>query len=205
MTMLKLSWDHLCETLEIAQSEDIYKNLISAYSEPHRAYHTLQHIRECLELLDWVNESGPIEDRNLIEAALWFHDVVYNPQQNDNELKSAEWARTALKASGLDEIKCAKIYRLILATEHPHSPESVAEQWMIDIDLAILGSDSARFVEYELQIRTEYNWVPLDEYRQKRRAVLNSFLAQPEIYSTALFRHRFEEQARANLRTACNG
>jgi predicted metal-dependent HD superfamily phosphohydrolase len=71
---------------------------------------------------------------------------------------------------------------------------------MVDTDLVILGAESARFVEYEQQIRKEYAWVPENVFREQRANILRAFLQRPYIFSTDLFRARYEHQARENIR-----
>jgi predicted metal-dependent HD superfamily phosphohydrolase len=39
-----------------------------------------------------------------------------------------------------------------------------------------------------------------ETFRKRRAEVLEQFLGRPHIYSTALFRERYEPRARANLR-----
>lgn len=34
----------------------LHQTLLSCYREPHRAYHTLQHLAECMQFLDDVRE-----------------------------------------------------------------------------------------------------------------------------------------------------
>ncbi|MEA5468385.1 hypothetical protein VB714_05850 [Spirulina sp. 06S082] len=61
--------------------------ILDAYREKHRYYHTLQHIEECLILYDRLPTKSPT-----VEIALWFHDVIYNPQGPNNEMQSANYA-----------------------------------------------------------------------------------------------------------------
>ena len=68
-----------------------------------------------------------------------------------------------------------------------------------DIDLTILGAERARFDEYEADIRREYAFVPEDQFRRRRREILQSFLARPAIYATPWFHERYEARARENL------
>ncbi len=58
-------------------SRETYEELIRHYCEPHRAYHTLQHLKECLQVRRFVNAAcqAPAE----IDLALWFHDAIYDP------------------------------------------------------------------------------------------------------------------------------
>ena len=58
------------------------------------------------------------------------------------------------------------------------------------------------FAEYERQIREEYAHVPGEQFRQRRRAILGSFLDRQRVYGTTHFHDRLEAAARANLRAA---
>jgi predicted metal-dependent HD superfamily phosphohydrolase len=86
-----------------------------------------------------------------------------------------------------------------MATCHRALPVSLDEQWLVDVDLAILGTPAPRFAQYELQIRQEYAFVPEALFRSKRREILSGFLARPTIYSTPHFRSALEHTARINL------
>lgn len=174
--------------------------VIAAYRAPDRAYHTLQHLGECFDRLD---EAGELMERaGEVLVALWFHDAVYDTRSSANEADSAAWAARVLREQGAGNACVARVERLILATRHDRAPETPDEALLVDVDLAILGADRARFDEYEGQIRREYGWVPPDAFRAGRRAVLTWFLERPFLYSTEPFRRRFEAPARANLRRA---
>lgn len=64
-------WNETWRRLDAAAPAGLLEELVAAYSEPHRAYHTLQHLSECLHQLDAcpVEPSAP----GLLELALWFH------------------------------------------------------------------------------------------------------------------------------------
>ncbi|MEM8614433.1 MAG: N-methyl-D-aspartate receptor NMDAR2C subunit [Cyanobacteria bacterium P01_H01_bin.105] len=212
-TLSLLRWQRLCaqfniDTYEAAQE---YKRIVAAYRQSHRAYHTAQHINECLTLLDWV--SGPAQGYPWLEMALWYHDVVYQPRAHNNEQQSADWAVAFLQTHDVASIQIERVESLIMATSHTavsyieasgmeasgsgNATESAG--WLVDIDLAILGAAPPRFLEYDDQIRQEYSWVPEAVYRAKRQVVLSQFLQRPVIYQSDLFRERFEAQARENL------
>ncbi len=173
-----------------------HERLITAYSEPQRAYHTLQHLNECLFLLDQARATGLIEQPDLIETALWFHDAVYDPQGSENEALSAQMA---LEALGDGEM-AREVARFILLTKSHQPGEGADDAWIIDIDLAMFAQPMERVMEYERQIRAEYAWVPQAAYVEKRAEILNDFLNRQQIYLTAWFRERFESRARENLR-----
>ncbi|MEM7588105.1 MAG: hypothetical protein AAF560_32255, partial [Acidobacteriota bacterium] len=174
--------------------------LEALYAEPHRKYHNLQHVLDCLGHL----ESIPIEgaDTEALELAFWFHDAIYSPFKGDNEQASADLAINRLSALGAGVELRDKVHRLIMVTTHDATPRDVDESVMIDIDLAILGSAQEIFEAYETNIRREYKLVPGPLFRRKRKAILESFLARPAIYHTEVFRHRLEAAARSNLQWA---
>lgn len=134
-----------------------------------------------------------------IAIALWFHDAVYDVKAHDNEARSADWAVTALQAAGVSAEVQARAHALIMATEHTAAPLAGDAALLVDIDLAILAATPARFAEYEWQIRQEFAWVPEDVFVEKRRVVLQEFVARLNIYSTAFLHSKMESAARANL------
>ena len=175
----------------------IFAQLAAAYAEPERAYHTAEHIRDCLAELDLSRDLAQYPDE--VEAALWFHDAVYQPGASDNEDRSAELARTALSLRAVPHEVADRTAALVLATRHAALSSSPDEQLICDIDLSILGREPEIFDAFERRIRREYARVPEPIYRRERSAVLSGFLRRRSIYQTDQFRHRYEALARANL------
>lgn len=176
-----------------------HERLVKAYGEPQRAYHSLQHLGECLGVFDVAK--GLIQKPDLIELALWFHDAVYDPKSGENEALSAEWAIEALGGTAAAH----EVARLIMLTKSHQPGEGADDAWIIDIDLAIFAQPASRVLEYERQIREEYAWVPEEVYSEKRAEVLRGFLAREPIYRTSWARERFETRARENLRGLLDG
>ena len=201
-------WQRLCRQLGMdvcVAIEQEFRRIAAAYGESHRTYHTAQHINECLDLLDWAVENVSIAPRwrSTLEMALWYHDVVYQPRASDNERRSAGQAIAFLQSNGVASAQIDCVEALIMATCHFADSEldGVTEvaNWMVDIDLAILGANPQRFWQYNRQIRQEYAWLPVEVYRAKRKDVLARFLERSVIYRSMLFRERFAPQARENL------
>ena len=173
-----------------------HARLLQCYAEPQRAYHTLQHLGECLLSLDDAKKTGLILQPDLIEMALWFHDAVYDPQSSENEELSAQ---LALEALG-DTEWAHEVARLIMLTKTHRPGDGPDDAWIIDIDLAIFAQPMERVLEYERQIRAEYAWVPEEVYVEKRADILMAFLNREQIYLTAWAREHFDTPARENLR-----
>jgi predicted metal-dependent HD superfamily phosphohydrolase len=177
--------------------EALLRDLIARYSEPHRKYHTLQHLQECFEKLGQLRALARKPEE--IELALWFHDAIYDTKRKDNEEKSAQWARSTVLEAGLPAPVGDRVYELVMVTRHNAVPADVDQQVLVDVDLSILGASPDRFDEYELQVRQEYSWVPGPLFRRERRKVLEDFLKRRTIFQTKQFIGAYEAQARANL------
>lgn len=178
----------------VADAYPPFDRLVAAYSEPHRHYHTLEHLGEMFRVVGRL----PVTDRPAVQLAVWYHDAVYDPKATDNEERSSDWAERDLKAWGVPQ--WAAVQGLILATKHtaaePDTPDASA---FLDADLAILGSAEVRYQRYAADIRREYDWVPDNAYRAGRRAVLEGFLTRERIYRTDTMREEGEAAARRNL------
>ena len=80
-------WLRAWNELQYTPPLGLYEQLLQAYSEPQRHYHTLQHLAECLQL---QSESAHLAQHPAeIAIALWFHDAVYDVKAHDNEARSA--------------------------------------------------------------------------------------------------------------------
>ena len=186
-------------------SESLRAELAAAYATDDRHYHDLRHIETLLAMADACADD--IADREAVEAAIWFHDAVYDTQREDNEARSAALAEAQLAGMASDE-RIARIAAMIRATAGHAMPDVIdaaARQdcaLFLDMDLAILGSPEADFDAYEAAVRREYDWVTEPQWRQGRRAVLAGFLARPAIYATPRFQASHEAAARRNLTRA---
>lgn len=176
----------------------VFDELIGAYTAADRHYHDLRHIAACLREFDSIKHltSNP----RAVEAAIWFHDVVYDGQRQDNEEQSAEFADAALVRLGADEALRREVRDLVLFTRHDQAPPTSDGRLMVDIDLASLGLPAEMFDANGLAIRQEYAHVPEADFRRGRASLLGRFLSRPRIYLTDEFFARYEEQARKNLR-----
>jgi predicted metal-dependent HD superfamily phosphohydrolase len=175
----------------------LHRDVLARYSEPHRHYHTQQHLAECFEK---VQEIIALADHPAeVHVGLWFHDAIYDTRRHDNEQRSADWARAAARELGADAESAQRIHDLIMFTRHSAAPAGIDAQVLVDADLSILGAQPVRFQEYETQVRYEYEWVPDAIFRSTRAKILKALLGRPHLYCTAQFQERFEARARRNL------
>ena len=180
--------------------EGVFESLLARWAEPHRKYHTTQHLHECLALFE--RHRALAERPGEVAIALWFHDAIYDTSRHDNEAASADWAGRTLREAGAAQAVVDRVDALILATRHTGAPATADATLLVDIDLAILGAAPARFDEYECQIRDEYGFVPETLFREKRAEILRGFLARPALYATPALTGCFEAAARTNLARA---
>lgn len=181
-----------------AADDRVFDEICKRYAEAHRTYHNGEHIKECLA---WCDRLAVLVDRpEELEVAIYFHDLVYEPTQQDNEHRSAALFAQAASAAGVHHHVRDRITALILSTaSHDGEGDSAL---LNDIDLSVLGSSPARFARYEACIRTEYNAVPDAQYQQGRARVLEGFLERLVIFRTGRMAALLEVQARDNLARA---
>ncbi len=175
----------------------VYNDLVMRYSEPRRAYHTLEHIRHCLDEFEQVRHLAANPD--IVELALWYHDAIYDTKAKDNEERGAALAIQMTEDALLPDNLGQSVANLIIATKHASDSTDPDVQIIVDVDLSILGQDEEKFDEYERRIRTEYEWVAENAFIVGRSAMLKAFSNRPAIYSTQFFRNKYEAQARQNI------
>jgi predicted metal-dependent HD superfamily phosphohydrolase len=187
---------HGCDS---AGSEAVLKELLRAYSEPNRHYHTPDHIASLLRQLE---EHGlPVVDRDAVALAILFHDIVYDPLREDNEDRSAAVAREQLASAGFPDAVVGKVERYIHATKHDKERETTDPDLavLLDLDLSVLAAAPPEYRAYARAIRREYRHVPDEQYRRGRQRVLHGFLARKRIFRSDHLYMLWEERARGNI------
>lgn len=174
----------------------VVAELRARYAEPHRRYHTVEHLEEALAV---VADLGGSE---AVELAVWFHDAIHDPASSpgESEARSAALAVERLTALGADPVLVAEVERLVLLTAgHEVAAGDADGAVLADADLAILGAPPERYARYAADVRAEYAHVPDDAWRTGRAAVLEGFLGRPRLYRTEAAHRRWDAAARRNL------
>ena len=114
----------------------------------------------------------------------------YEPQADEFDGEAVEAVETLL---GPSPVAVDEIIRLSGA------PSGAVQMALLEIDLAILGSDSERYKRYVADVRLEYAHVPDQLWKIGRALVLERMLAKSELFPDEEFRERLEAQARRNM------
>jgi predicted metal-dependent HD superfamily phosphohydrolase len=190
------SWAELAAELDLAPepANDIGFDLAACHTEPHRHYHTMEHITAVLRHLADLNAATPTA-----RLAAFFHDAVYEPTRSDNEAQSAELAREVLQA--VDRPEADDVAAIVMATAKHELPVGAPRETaaFLDADLAILAARPDVYDNYSSNVRAEYSHVPDDDFRSRRKTILEGFLAREQLFFTTAGQAKFEMSARANL------
>jgi len=139
-------------------------DILLRYNEPHRFYHTLEHLDDICNQLE---EKG-YGDNDALLLATVFHDIIYDPKSATNEQDSALYFNEVF--SGDHKLKDA-VARIILDTK-THQPQTELSAIFCEADLNILRQPFHKLLTYEQQIFKEFQFVDYAVYREKRVEVL---------------------------------
>jgi predicted metal-dependent HD superfamily phosphohydrolase len=175
---------------------ELYVELVSRWSEPHRYYHDVRHLLATLDALDQIG--GESAESRHVQLAAWFHDAVYAGVAGQDEHDSAELARRML--SELPVRTVSEVVRLVLLTAtHDPEPGDASGEALCDADLSILGSVPGRYDVYVRDVRLDYAHVDDEAWRLGRTAVLNYLLALDPLFRTPAGAALWSERAHDNL------
>lgn len=181
------------------KTESVLDELKVIYEDPARTYHNLDHIQSMLVKLT-ESERYAVHPHRII-LAIWFHDAVYDPTRNDNEVKSAEYWMQKMTPLVLDEVLIWGKMAILATINHFPNPDPDI-QLLLDLDLSGLGSPWETFMAQSEAIRQEYIHVPDDLFRKGRAEFLQNMLTRHRIFGTEYWHNKLEEQARANMQRA---
>ncbi len=175
----------------------LWQEIAAGYTLPGRHYHNLDHLQNLIGELEPCKPL--IDDYDVLLYAVFYHDLIYAAQRQDNEEQSAELAGNRLNALGLDPERIERCRQHILATKTHRAGADPDTLLLADADLSILGAEEDRYDSYCRQIRQEYIVYPDVLYIPGRTKVLQHFLSMSHIYKTPHFHTLYEQQARLNL------
>lgn len=187
--------------------------LTTLLTQPHRTYHNLNHVNDCLtELRRYELATNTHRFSNIVENAIWYHDIIYNPYNppGENEKQSAD-AFFDYKGKKLRDSICVDTHEwdfvhdvnaAILATANHIVTQSINDystKLMLDIDLSGLGKSEEIFYRNSVNIFHEYYNTPLIDIIKGRLQFLKLLNLRPSFYYTEYFRDLYHTQSKENV------
>ena len=120
--------------------------------------------------------SESIQNLTSVVFAVFFHDIVYDPQSKDNEDKSSELFLSFYTEAACQNLDHSLVHNYITATKTHYTNEhsQTSKQWgntdmhiFLDLDMAILSVQSQDYDDYADRIRQEYCHYTEDTYREE--------------------------------------
>lgn len=174
----------------------MWRELERRYRQPHRFYHTLSHLNQCLFELDAAGVR--VAEAPATEMAIWFHDIIYNYGASDNETRSADYFRGVARESMAADF-CSRVCEFIVATQHTEAAQSEAVAFTVDIDLSGFGLPWQAYLADSDALRKEADGVSDKRYYQSKLRFLEELQRRPVLFQTEYFRDRLEAAAQANI------
>lgn len=193
ISQLKQRFTEAWEAVGGRDPEQAFEQIVSRYRSG-RYYHTIDHVTEMLQTADRVMPDRPLSPECVV--AVFMHDVVYDPERDDNETRSADLAKQMLADAPPDSVE--RIASFIEATQS-HEADDPDSRLIIDLDLAPLGAPHDIFEANVKKLIEEFHHIPTRTFLLGQAGYLKRFLNRPTIYYTKPFQDEFEERARANI------
>lgn len=178
-----ISGINIQKILNFFDINDTVENIIEHWNEPQRSYHSLNHLKDLLEMIKKLKiPSNPKDfdpqNPRLINNHLFYllvltaiyHDIIYDPKLKDNEEKSAEYFKSKWKVSGGSK---NEIYKAILATK-THKTVNQISEFFNKLDMDILNRDYPELLKWETGIFNEYEFYGNENYKKGRLKFLES-------------------------------
>jgi pantetheine-phosphate adenylyltransferase len=151
------------------------KFVLDRWSEPHRHYHNMNHLNDLISQINEDYADGKLNEseREKLTLTALFHDLVYEPDRNDNEERSADiFYRFCSEQYNVDLVE---VKQMILDTKN-HIPSTPLSRRFIDYDMNICERNYDELLEWEEGIREEYSMFADGEYKSGRIKFLESIL-----------------------------
>jgi len=169
------------KVIELYQIDITLDDIIKHWSEEHRNFHTLEHLTDVLDQIQNRKDEFRLPDYYSLIIAAFFHDIVYDPQRNDNEEKSVKFfnsrlPKPSLKMLSLNSDMIFNNVKDIIIDTKKHSAKKGVKKIFNDIDCSILTRKFIDLVRWEEQIYEEYKFVGWDKYFENRMKFLKTIL-----------------------------
>lgn len=173
------------------------ERLLASWSQSHRRYHCVAHLRDVLAAVDELATCA--DDIDAVRLAGWYHDSVYDGRPDDEE-RSARRAETELSRLGVRAGLVDEVARLVrLTVTHDPAAGDHNGEVLSDADLSALAVGPEAYRRNTAAIRSEYAHIDDAVFAKGRLQVLAALLEAPAVFRTEVGRRRWEAPARQNM------
>jgi predicted metal-dependent HD superfamily phosphohydrolase len=144
--------------------------ILDLWNAPGRYYHSETHLRDLLKQIETGAELSEI-DRDKLQLAAIFHDIIYNPVGTDNEERSVQYMIDNCDNPTTDHYHIAEI---IMDTKK-HIPSSPLSEIFWGMDMNIMNRNLQELLVWEDGIHKEYAQY-VENYTEKRLKFLKTYV-----------------------------
>ncbi len=172
--------------------EDLFNKYLKmvkkTYSEPHRKFHSWNHIQSGLNLLK------NIPDVSLEQKISWlYHDIIYDIKSNQNEYLSSLKALEDIKLNRDNNKIDVNIVSIIINDTKNHIPSIKESEIILDIDMSSLAIKNYEdFVALRILAASEYSSFGKDLVIQGTKKFISEILNQDKIFYSEYFSYMNE-------------
>ena len=150
------------------------EEILQRYSEPHRYFHTFDHVLNILSQIDDYYIKNPSFEsvcmKVQMQHAAVFHDIVYDPKRNDNEEQSVKLMREIQ-----DYYNYGKEVETIILNTREQFPNHNASQVFNYFDRKALFGTFPELFDYGNKIWKEYSFHSYQDFIKGHINVIDSF------------------------------
>lgn len=155
--------------------------ILEGFNRSPRYYHSSKHIEDLFrKILRYIISSDDM--KQLLFIAL-YHDYIYNHRSITNEEESADlfirdYEERKLFTS-LTAEEAYTIYQAILDTKTHNNFTTPLSKTFCYLDLSVFADGTDKILQYERNVRKEYEWVDWAVYQKSKLAMLEKYKNLP--------------------------
>ncbi len=167
--------------------EDLFNKYLKMvkinYSEPHRKFHSWNHIQIGLDLLK------DIPNVSLEQKISWlYHDIIYDIKSNQNEYQSSLRAIEDIKSQKDNDKIDINIVSIIINDTKTHVPSIKESEIILDVDMSCLGIQNYdEFFKLRILAASEYSSFGKDLVIEGTKKFISGILATDKIFYSEYF------------------
>ena len=151
-----------------------WETIRKSWQEPHRFYHNEEHLAFLLEKIEASNHNNT--EKEILQLIAFFHDIVYQPTDQDNELQSALLFE---KMCGTEDEKVLTLVKQAILDTQTHQAQESLSVFFCQIELSVvIEGNFSELLAWEQKIFKEYQVFDYGVYKAGRLAVLEKLAKQ---------------------------